>query len=788
MTPAAAAALALRWASRGVPAGPIGISWNKRKGQTDKRPLTSHGFRDWTADTETVRRQFNGATLRRGEEVGVGLWLGPAGYMVLDVDVKAGARGDEELAALEERHGQLPTTPTATTASGGLHVWLVKDGAMGNTTLAPGVDVRADNGYVVAPGVVTPWGSWTFEAPGGDVLAGADPAPAPSWVLERLAARAANGSELNKPTPAEAEPLPDHLPAAVARALEGEELPAKDRTRSGQLFALVRACKRAGLSQGQALTAASRHAPSWEHVGRNERQLRRQVAKCWAAFGDDDRGREVPNEPEEDDAPPVGLCPDGYRLTDAGNAGRLIAGADGRLRFVHAWGKWLVYRGGRWVIDHHDTLVTEQAKRVTRRLLREVVPHLEGEERKAAFGWAVRSESSSGIAAMVRLARGIPGVLVEHDELDSDPWLLNVRNGTIDLGTGELRPPDPADLCTMQAPVAYDPEVRSELWESCLATWQPDPENRDYLQREAGAGATGVPTEVLSIHYGPGGNGKSRFFGALAATLGPYAHSVHRSLLLARTGDQHDTVRADLFRCRLAIAAETENTARLAEAQVKELTGGDQLSARRMREDLWHFWPTHSIVLFSNHQPRVIGRDHGVWRRLRLVPWVVTIPAGQEDTQLASKLAAERPAILAWIVAGARKFHERGLSPPETVRAATDRYRHDQNHAARFVEECLEVGQGDVTTADISAAIEAWSTDHGLKYPPTMNEVGPLLAAAGCASSRQNVADPEHEGKRLKVTVWSPVRLAPEWRPPEPRGDQGALELPSPPQDDDQDF
>ena len=192
---------------------------------------------------------------------------------------------------------------------------------------------------------------------------------------------------------------------------------------------------------------------------------------------------------------------------------------------MHAWGKWLVYKRGRWIIDEKDALVTEIAKQVAKGLFELAAKTADKDSNKAKpiWEWALKSCTSGAIAAMIRLARGMPGILVDHEQLDADPWLLNVANGTVDLRTGELRAHNPADLCTMQAPVAYDPDAPAPLWEACLQRWQPDDEVRDYVQTRAGAGATGIPTETVDIDYGEGGNGKSKFHGAIQHVLGPYA-------------------------------------------------------------------------------------------------------------------------------------------------------------------------------------------------------------------------------------------------------------------------
>jgi putative DNA primase/helicase len=457
----------------------------------------------------------------------------------------------------------------------------------------------------------------------------------------------------------------------------------------------------------------------------------------------------------------TGPAPDGYRYTDTGNSDRLVNLLDGRARYVHAWGKWIAYIKGRWVIDENDALMTQKAKGVARGLFR-LLPKLdfekEADKRKQLFAWAVRSESSGAIAAMIRLARGAPGILIAHEELDANPDILNCRNGTVDLRTGELRPHDPADLCTKQSPVSYDPDAWSDLWEACLETWQSDPAMRCYLQMEAGAATTGRHTETLSVHLGMGANGKSRFFGALQHALGDYAVVPHKSLLMTQRHEQHETVKADLFRARLAVASETKAADVLDDEQVKAITGGDRQRARRMREDPWYFNPSHTLVTFSNHRPRVQGRDEGIWRRLRLVPWMTTIPEADRDRDLGAKLKGQAAGILAWCVTGARRFLTEGLEPPDQVASATDQYRSEEDLPRRFVDECLTFNPNTwVESAFIVDELEAWAHGLGIEAPG-MRDIAEILQAHGCTDKRRYI-----NGKRRRT--WSDVELAVDQKP-----------------------
>ncbi len=431
-----------------------------------------------------------------------------------------------------------------------------------------------------------------------------------------------------------------------------------------------------------------------------------------------------------------GALADRFRPTDAGNADRFIAHANGRARFVHAWGKWIVYADGRWIIDANEALVVELAKGVALTMIAKAAQLDVRRDRDALLAHAKRCEQANTIAAMLRLARGAPGVLTDHERLDADPWLLNVTNGTIDLRTGQLRPHNPDDLLTQQAPVSHDHATTPPLLEACLERWQPNPDDRAFLQRAAGSGITGHPVEALIVNTGNGANGKSRFFGAITDVLGPYCVEPHKSLFVAQRHEQHPTALASLFRARLVTAPETSKGDRLDEELVKNLTGGDRLRARRMREDEWSFNPSHTAFLHTNHRPRIRGTDEGIWRRVKLLPWSVTIPPEERDDELQAKLRAERAGILNWLIAGALAWQEHGLAEPDSVRSATAAYREDEDHVARFLADCCTLAKGHVvTSAHLRDAYEKWCSEEG-ERPLTAHSLGRELTARGCYTDR----------------------------------------------------
>jgi putative DNA primase/helicase len=222
---------------------------------------------------------------------------------------------------------------------------------------------------------------------------------------------------------------------------------------------------------------------------------------------------------------------------------------------------------------------------------------------------------------------------------------------------------------------------------------------------------------MLLMLYGKGANGKSTFLNALIDLLGPgYAMQAADGLLMAKNSESHPTDRADLYGKRFVSSVEVDDNRRLAESRVKQLTGGDAIRARRMREDFWQFKPTHKLWLAANHMPVIKGTDLGIWRRVKLVPFTVTIPISERDPDLPAKLAAERAGILAWAVRGCLDWQREGLAEPEEVTAATDEYRDEMDTLGEFLAgHCIEGSAYTTRAADMLKAYSSWCYDAGEK-------------------------------------------------------------------------
>jgi putative DNA primase/helicase len=426
-------------------------------------------------------------------------------------------------------------------------------------------------------------------------------------------------------------------------------------------------------------------------------------------------------------------------MTDLGYARRLVKVYGDRLRYVPAWRRWLLWDGTRWARDSTGQ-AARWAKAVARRLTAAATAIEDEDTRKAVLHAAKRAESAHAIAGALTLASTEPEVAVTPADLDADPFLLNCANGTLDLRTGQLRPHDPADLLTKITRAAYRPRAASPAWEAFLAKVQPDEAMRAYLSRVTGLALEGRVTEhLLPVHYGPGANGKTTFFEAVSFALGDYAGPADPELLTARTFEAHPTGTADLFGMRLALLHETDSGRRLAEATVKRLTGGDELKARRMREDFWAFDPSHTFAMLTNHKPVIGGTDEGIWRRVRLVPWTVQIPASEQDGELGDRLKLEADAVLCWLVDGYAAWRAGGLDDPEQVTSATKQWRGESDALGRFLDQrCLTGPHYHVRSAELFAAWCAWcqaeGEDHG-----TQTAFSIALRRAGFGTRRTSV-------------------------------------------------
>ncbi|HYN74560.1 MAG TPA: phage/plasmid primase, P4 family, partial [Candidatus Methanoperedens sp.] len=415
-----------------------------------------------------------------------------------------------------------------------------------------------------------------------------------------------------------------------------------------------------------------------------------------------DTARDIPvSAPPMPSAIPVsdGETPD-FHTTDLGNAKRLVTSFGSKLRYCHLSGKWHIYDGTRWAQD--DTgAIYRLARKTVASIYREAAAATDSATRRALAAHASRSESESRIRAMVTLATSEEGIPVTPRELDADPYKLNVKNGTIDLRTGMLHPHNPSDLITKVAAVSYDPGAQAPLFDRFMTRIMDGNANQiRFLQVFLGYCLTGdTREEVFLIGFGEGANGKTTLIETIAAIIKDYVVTADfRSLAVRRSdGPRNDIAR--LRGARFVPAVEAGEGLRLDEELIKRLTGRDTISARFLYGEYFDFKPQFKLILATNHKPRIAGTDRAIWRRIRLVPFLVTIPEREQDKSLPEKLLAEAPGILNWLLEGCRDWQKNGLGYPDEVRLATDAYRSEEDPLADFLSLDVLTGQGQKATA-----------------------------------------------------------------------------------------
>ncbi|WP_017599217.1 phage/plasmid primase, P4 family [Nocardiopsis lucentensis] len=443
---------------------------------------------------------------------------------------------------------------------------------------------------------------------------------------------------------------------------------------------------------------------------------------------------------------------DTYSRTDDGNALRLVDSHGHEVRHCPQRG-WLVWDGHRWTWDDRGK-IRELARGIARGL---------PDEAKEDASHKARTLSARGLESMVKVAQTDPRIVTPLAELDANPWQLNTPAGVVDLRTGELGDPDPTALHTRSTLVAPDFEAPADRWHQFLDdTFGGDQDLITYVQRLLGLSLVGTVLEqILPFAFGDGANGKSTLADTVMRLVGigetGYAISAPSEMLLASSANSHPTEIARLAGARFVVASELDDGQRFAEARIKMLTGRDVITGRFMRQDFFSFTPTHTLWLLGNHQPQVRTGGPAFWRRLRLVPFLHTVPEERRDAHLEEKLVdGEGPAILAWLIRGAASYMDDGLTTPESVRVATATYAQDQDTVARFVSDMCTTGdpavQGMTTVvAKIRTAYENWCRSEGEEPVSAKKLTGELNRKFGVSAKRDSRAR-YYAGIRLNVS------------------------------------
>lgn len=602
-------------------------------------------------------------------------------FDVLDVDPRHG--GVDSLRALLAAHEPLPPSANQITGSGGFHYCFKSSPEVRNSAggIAPGIDVRGTGGYIViAPSIhpdsgekyewnhpiieVTLLDDFNMYGETTDVADTPNLAPWPDWLLEliREASRRRAGSEPGA-----------RIPLGMQEAT---------------LMRIAGAMRRHSATEQEILAALRVVSQERCDPPVALRDLER-MARSASSYQPGDTLLDFP-------------------LDDAGNAERLVGRYGDRMRHVDDAKSelgWYYFNGKIWADNATARIVQDQLEMA--RAYQDAVADLPDDTPEAAAIKRAHKANAKlcaqdrGMVAMRKLAATFPEINIARTELDADPWVFAAQNGVIDLRTGALRPHSAQDMITRTSPVAYDPDARSELWENYLDWLTAGRDDlRQFLQLAVGYTMTGdVREEKLFFIHGPAASGKTTLVEALKVVMGTYSASADFSTFLK--GHNVGGPRQDIARlagARYVSSIEVDQGKSLAEGLVKQMTGGDTITARFLYGTEFEYSATHKLWLVANDAPKVNADDDGLWRRILRIPCDNVVPEGQRDPTLKLRLKdpiLTGPAILAWAVEGALRWQQVGhLTVPETIKAATEDYRESQDPVIDFVKEACLTGEG----------------------------------------------------------------------------------------------
>jgi putative DNA primase/helicase len=381
--------------------------------------------------------------------------------------------------------------------------------------------------------------------------------------------------------------------------------------------------------------------------------------------------------------------------------------------YVPEWGAWTQWVGNRW-----EKSMDESVIRSIGRVVEDLQKDPETARKEAVF--YNRNLSYGALNSIAKLSK--PDMEMSHTAFETHLGFFNVKNGVINLSSGGIIAHNRKDLHRFMSPVEYDKKATCPRWEQFLGEVTcGNKELQRFLQRMVGYVMSGYTTEqCLFMLLGGGANGKSVFLSTIRSLMGDYGATSHSKAIMKKFNDSNTSDLAALEDRRYVEIQETELGARLAEGLVKSYTGGEAVPCRFLNKEWFSYVPKFKMLIATNHTPVVHGTDQGIWRRVKLIPFKLSIPIEERDHRLAERLRAELPGILNWAIAGYRSWKEIGLQDPPIVQMATDDYRTEMDPIHDFIMDVCDIDEhGEVPASVLYTAYNTYRKDEGFTNPPS---------------------------------------------------------------------
>lgn len=439
-------------------------------------------------------------------------------------------------------------------------------------------------------------------------------------------------------------------------------------------------------------------------------------------------------------------------LTDTANAERFVKGYKHKIRYARKMGKWIGYDGTRWCFELGEDMAKCCYLQTARKLYNGVAGATGLENKQALLRGAFYAESARGMRGALSIAQSFPEISVSVNDFDTDPYLLNCLNGTINLRSGELQPHNPADMISKLAPVLYDPKATLPLWNDVIQmATKGDESLRDFLQVAAGYSITGDTSEERTFFlFGPTASQKTTVLEPIKRLLGDYAMTSAFDTFIKRKSDvgspRNDVAR--LCGARFVTCSEIDEGKELDENLFKQASGRNTISARFLFKEAFDFQPQFKLWMEANASPKIRDTGDGsMWRRMLRIPFDNTIPIEKQDKSVKStllNLEISGSAILTWLVQGCLRWQKEGLNVPSAVVQSTAEYRDSQEDLRDFFEDaCIFAPDSFVSVSTLRSAYEKWAKDNGVKHTLGSYRFNKKLEERGC----------KREVKRIKLTT-----------------------------------
>lgn len=401
---------------------------------------------------------------------------------------------------------------------------------------------------------------------------------------------------------------------------------------------------------------------------------------------------------------------------DTGNADRFIDRYGNLYKYSYIANKFYIYDGMKWKIDDKGSI---------RKLIDEMIESIKDE--KIIHGDDVTEEEAREFFQKyykktrgTQAKKNIMNELMHRrpatpDDFDRDDMLINVANGYIDLTSRELYKHDINKMFSQITNTDYTEKMQPAVWLDFLNDiFAGDQKVIRYIQKALGYSLTGSTREqIMFILFGKGRNGKSIFVEVISEILGDYSNNMQAKSLMVKKNDNVNTDIARLSKARFVTSSEPNEGFRFDEGLIKQLTGGDKVTARFLYAEEFEYTPKFKIWVSTNHKPIIRGTDDGIWRRLVLIPFDVQIPEEKVDKDLKYKLLREAPAILNWMAEGAYMWMQEGLAMPEKLKEAVQKYRNEMDTLGQFIEDCCKVDKNSSEkVSNLHQAYKTWSNDN----------------------------------------------------------------------------